>query len=148
VIDSVLHTDFLSELLELEFFYKSKYPKKKNAKVPKLQVIGLMLVEKIGKKIEQKLLRGLQMQWQTNGVTYSEAWRRECEARDLLSKPLHERRRHLALVEEKRGLQALYYLQEEMLRLWNIQKKQQQGQESSSLPKAESMAKQNQIELI
>ena len=80
--------------------------------------------------------------------TYSEAWRRECEARDLLSKPLQERRRHLALVEEKRGLQALYYLQEEMLRLWNIQKNPQQEQESSSLPKAESMGKQNQIELI
>ena len=80
--------------------------------------------------------------------TYSEAWRRECEARDLLSKPLQERRKHLALVEEKRGLQALYYLQEEMLRLWNIQKNPQQEQESSSLPKAESMGKQNQIELI
>ena len=80
--------------------------------------------------------------------TYSEAWRRECEARDLLSKPLQERRKHLALVEEKRGLQALYYLQEEILRLWNIQKNPQQEQESSSLLKAKSMEKQNQIELI
>lgn len=80
--------------------------------------------------------------------TYSEAWRRECEARDLLSKPLQERRKHLALVEEKRGLQALYYLQEEMLRIWNIQKNPQQEQESLSLHKVESMEKQNQIELI
>lgn len=80
--------------------------------------------------------------------TYSEAWRRECEARDLLSKPLQERRRHLALVEEKRGLQALYYLQEEMLRLWNIQKNPQQEQGSSSSHKQKSMEKQNQIELI
>ena len=80
--------------------------------------------------------------------TYSEAWRRECEARDLLSKPLQERRRHLALVEEKRGLQALYYLQEEMLRLWNIQKNPQQEQESLSSHKQKSMEKQNQIELI
>ena len=80
--------------------------------------------------------------------TYSEAWRRECEARDLLSKPLQERRRHLALVEEKRGLQALYYLQEEMLRLWNIQKNPPQKPESLSLHKEKSMEKPNQIELI
>lgn len=80
--------------------------------------------------------------------TYSEAWRRECEARDLLSKPLQERRRHLALVEEKRGLQALYYLQEEMLRLWNIQKNPPQMQESLSTDKEKSMPKPKQRELI
>ena len=80
--------------------------------------------------------------------TYSEAWRRECEARDLLSKPLQERRRHLALVEEKRGLQALYYLQEEMIRLWNIQKNPQQEQGNLSLHKEKSMEKPKQIELI
>ena len=80
--------------------------------------------------------------------TYSEAWRRECEARDLLSKPLQERRKHLALVYEKRGEQALYYLQEEILKLWNIQKNPPQEPENSSLHKAESMEKQKQIELI
>ena len=80
--------------------------------------------------------------------TYSEAWRRECEARDLLSKPLQERRRHLALVEEKRGLQALYYLQEEMLRLWNIQKNPPQEPESLSTDKVKFMEKPKQIELI
>ena len=80
--------------------------------------------------------------------TSSEAWRRECEARDLLSKPLQERRRHLALVEEKRGLQALYYLQEEMLRLWNIQKNPPQEPESLSTDKVKSMEKLKQIELI
>ena len=80
--------------------------------------------------------------------TYSEAWRRECEARDLLSKPLQERRRHLALVEEKRGLQALYYLQEEMLRLWNIQKNPQQEQGSLSIEKDQPLEKPRQRELI
>lgn len=80
--------------------------------------------------------------------TYSEAWRRECEARDLLSKPLQERRRHLALVEEKRGLQALYYLQEEMLRLWNIQKNPQQMLENLYIDKGKCMEKPKQIELI
>jgi hypothetical protein len=59
----------------------------------------------------------------------SEAWRMECEARELLSWSLQKRRKQLALVCEKRGWEAQYQLQEEMTRLWKIQKNQQTKQD-------------------
>jgi hypothetical protein len=58
------------------------------------------------------------MQWQTNGVTYSEEWRNECEARDLLTWPLAKRRKQLALVLEKRGEAGYQKLTEEMKKQW------------------------------
>ena len=88
------------------------------------------------------------MQWQTNGVTYSEEWRRECEAREVLTWALDKRRKHLDLVQQKRGWEARLYLQYEMERLWNMAKNQRQKQGSSSTSKAQSMEKPNQIELI
>lgn len=59
----------------------------------------------------------------------SEAWRLECEARELLKWSLKDRRKQLALVWEKRGAAGAIKLQEEMTRLWKIQKNQQTGQE-------------------
>ena len=78
----------------------------------------------------------------------SEEWRRECEARELLSWSLEKRRKQLDLVQQKRGWEARLYLQDEMERLWKLQKTQHKKQEGSSLSKAQSMEKQKQIELI
>jgi hypothetical protein len=58
----------------------------------------------------------------------SEAWRLECEARELLKWSLKDRRKHLTLVWEKRGAEATWKLQDEMTRLWKIQKNQQTEQ--------------------
>lgn len=58
----------------------------------------------------------------------SEAWRLECEAREILSWKLKDRRKHLDLVQEKRGWAARITLQDEMERLWKIQKNQQTEQ--------------------
>ena len=78
----------------------------------------------------------------------SEEWRRECEARELLSWSLEKRRKQLDLVQQKRGWEARLYLQDEMERLWKLQKTQHKKQEDSSSSKAQSMEKQKQIELI
>jgi hypothetical protein len=59
----------------------------------------------------------------------SEAWRLQCEARELLKWKLKDRRKQLDLVQDKRGWLARVNLQEEMTRLWKIQKNQQTGQE-------------------
>jgi hypothetical protein len=59
----------------------------------------------------------------------SEEWRLECEARELLTWSLKDRRKQLALVWEKRGAEGAIKLQEELTRLWKIQKNQQTGQE-------------------
>ena len=59
----------------------------------------------------------------------SEAWRLECEARELLNWSLKDRRKQLALVWEKRGGEAAIKLQDEMTRLWKIQKNQQTKQD-------------------
>lgn len=58
----------------------------------------------------------------------SEEWRKECEARELLSWPLDKRRKQLDLVQQKRGWQARLDLQDEMERLWKLTKNQQQKQ--------------------
>ena len=60
----------------------------------------------------------------------SEAWRLECEARELLSWSLKNRRKQLALVWEKRGGEAAIKLQDEITRLWKIQKNQQTEQDN------------------
>jgi len=49
---------------------------------------------------------------------YSEEWRKECEARELLSWPLDKRRKQLDLVQQKRGWQARLDLQDEMESQW------------------------------
>lgn len=79
------------------------------------------------------------MQWQTNGETYSEAWRAECEAREVLSWKLADRRKFLVEVEKHRGLKGRQKLEEEILRIWNLRTKQSntssQTQESTQKPK-------------
>ena len=85
------------------------------------------------------------MQWQTNGETYSEEWRIKCEARELLTWPLAERRKQLYLVEQKRGWQARIELQDEMERLWKLAQTKQSSSLSSN---QESLQKPKQIELI
>lgn len=79
------------------------------------------------------------MQWQTNGETYSEAWRAECEAREVLSWKLADRRKFLVEVEKHRGIKGRQKLEEEILRLWNLRTKQSntssQTQESTQKPR-------------
>ena len=50
--------------------------------------------------------------------SYSEEWRNECEARDLLTWPLAARRKQLALIYDKRGAKAYEILTEEMKKQW------------------------------
>jgi hypothetical protein len=59
--------------------------------------------------------------------SYSEDYRNECEARELLTWPLAKRRKQLALVLEKRGWEATLKLKDEMERLWKINQNKQQN---------------------
>jgi hypothetical protein len=61
---------------------------------------------------------GLAKKLSSSKNSYSEEWRNECEARDLLTWPLAKRRKQLALVLEKRGEAGYYKLTEEMTRQW------------------------------
>jgi len=61
--------------------------------------------------------------------TNSEEWRLECEARELLRWNLKDRRKQIALVWEKRGAEGAIKLQDEITRLWKIQKNQQTKQD-------------------
>ena len=47
--------------------------------------------------------------------TYSEDWRRICEARHMLTLPLIQRRKELDLIEKQRGVGAVEYLKNEMI---------------------------------
>jgi hypothetical protein len=47
--------------------------------------------------------------------TYSEDWRRICEARHMLTLPLTQRRKELNLIEKQRGVGAVEYLKNEMI---------------------------------
>ena len=78
----------------------------------------------------------------------SEEWRKECEAKELLTWPLAKRRKQLDLVEQKRGWQARLELQDEMERLWKLMKNPQQQQESLSGKTQLSLEKHQQINLI
>ena len=80
--------------------------------------------------------------------TYSEEWRNECEARELLSWPLANRRKQLALVHEKRGHEAYLKLTDEMTRQWKLLKNPQSEQKTSSGKTQQSLEKQAQIDLI
>lgn len=50
--------------------------------------------------------------------SYCDAWRNECEARQLLTMPLDARRHQLKQIEEKRGKEATNPLRETMMALW------------------------------
>lgn len=58
-------------------------------------------------------------------INNSEEWRKECEARDILTKPLADRRKHLAMVEVKRGIKGRKILEDEILRLWTLTRTKQ-----------------------
>ena len=88
------------------------------------------------------------MQWQTNGATYSEEWRNECEAKDLLTWPLAKRRKQLALVLEKRGEAGYYKLTEEMTRQWTEKQTRHLNQPNLSLTTPTSTQKRTQGELL
>ena len=75
----------------------------------------------------------------------SEEWRNECEAKELLTWPLADRRKQLALVHEKRGHEAYLKLTDEMTRQWKLARTKQS---SSSLSNQESLQQPKQIELI
>ena len=80
--------------------------------------------------------------------TSSEEWRKECEARELLSWPLDKRRKQLDLVQQKRGLQARLDLQDEMERLWKAAKNQHLNPGTSSIKTEKPLQQQKQIDLI
>lgn len=50
--------------------------------------------------------------------TYSEEYRNQCEARELLTWPLVIRRKQLCLIAEKRGHEAYLKLTDEMKKQW------------------------------
>ena len=75
----------------------------------------------------------------------SEEWRKECEARELLTWPLAKRRKQLDLVQQKRGWQARLELQDEMERLWKLARTKQSNSSSSNQV---SLQQPKQIELI
>jgi hypothetical protein len=83
-----------------------------------------------------------------NDYKNSEAWRMECEARELLSWSLKDRRKQIALIWEKRGGESAIKLQDEITRLWKLQKNQQQKPENSFTQKGHIMGEQRQIDLI
>jgi hypothetical protein len=80
--------------------------------------------------------------------SYSEEWRKECEARELLSWPLDKRRKQLDLVQQKRGWQARLVLQDEMERLWKIKQNKHTQQHNLSLKTEKSLEKPIQKELL
>ena len=99
------------------------------------------MLEKDGSNGEQ----GLAKESSSLRNNYSEEWRKECEARELLSWPLDKRRKQLDLVQQKRGWQARLDLQDEMERLWKLARTKQSSSSSSN---QESLPKPKQIELI
>ena len=50
--------------------------------------------------------------------TNNEEWRHDCEVRWVASMPLQRRREYLADVEEKRGINARFKLQQGLSELW------------------------------
>ena len=77
--------------------------------------------------------------------SWSEEYRKECEARELLSWHLADRRKQLDLVQQKRGWQARLDLQDEMERLWKLARTKQLSSSSSNQV---SLQQPKQIELI
>jgi hypothetical protein len=56
------------------------------------------------------------------GWNYSEDYRNQCEARELLTWPLAKRRKQLALIYEKRGQAEYQKLTAEMQKQWEQSK--------------------------
>jgi len=56
------------------------------------------------------------------GWNYSEDYRNQCEARELLTWPLAKRRKQLALIYEKRGEAGYQKLTAEMQKQWEQSK--------------------------
>ena len=88
---------------------------------------------------------GLATKLNNSKNSYSEEWRNECEAKDLLTWPLAKRRKQLALICEKRGVKAYEILTQEMIRQWTQARTKQSSSSSSN---QESLQKPKQIELI
>ena len=80
--------------------------------------------------------------------SYSEVWRKECEARELLRWPLDKRRKQLDLVQQKRGWTARLDLQDEMERLWKAAKNQHLKQGTTFIKMERPLQQQKQIDLI
>lgn len=57
--------------------------------------------------------------YNNRGWSYSEEYRAECEAREVLSWKLADRRKYLIKVEEHRGLIGRQKLEEAILKEWN-----------------------------
>jgi len=57
-----------------------------------------------------------------SGNSSSESWRRECEARAVLSWPLEKKREFLKAVEKHRGQQAAEMLKADMGLIWMMRK--------------------------
>lgn len=57
--------------------------------------------------------------YNNRGWSYSEEYRAECEAREVLSWKLADRRKFLVEVEKHRGTEGRRKLEEEILKLWN-----------------------------
>ena len=79
---------------------------------------------------------------------YSEEWRNECEARELLQWPIAERRKQLGLVLQKRGWEATLKLKDEMTRQWKAAKNQPSNQGTLSTETAKPLQQPRQIDLI
>ena len=79
---------------------------------------------------------------------YSEEWRNECEARDLLTWPLAKRRKQLALICEKRGVKAYEILTQEMTRQWTEKQKKHMQQPNLSSTTEKPLEKPRQKELL
>ena len=82
------------------------------------------------------------------GLSWSEEWRKECEARELLTWPLAKRRKQLDLVQQKRGWQARLELQDEMEKQWTAKQNKHTQQHSSSLTTEKDMEKPTQLDLL
>jgi hypothetical protein len=80
--------------------------------------------------------------------TYSEEYRNQCEARELLTWPLADRRKQLALIAQKRGHEAYSKLTDEMTRQWKAAKNQPLKQEITSTKTEKPLQQQKQIDLI
>jgi hypothetical protein len=78
----------------------------------------------------------------------SEEWRNECEARELLTWSLLERRKQLDLIAQKRGWEATLKLKDEMERQWKAAKNQHSNQGTSSTETAKPLQQLRQIDLI
>ena len=78
----------------------------------------------------------------------SEEWRNECEARELLSWPLADRRKQLNLIADKRGWDAMLKLRDEMETQWKAAKNQHSNQGTSSTKMERPTQQQKQIDLI